>query len=136
MTPTDVLTGARIAHVGVAVRDLDEAVRFYRDILGARVHPPEAADGARIVCVSLGESDVELLTSDDAESPIGRFLAKRGPGIHHVCFRVGDLDAALEHCRAAGYQLLDQHPRPGADGHRVAFVHPKATAGILLELTD
>ena len=136
MTPTDVVTGARIAHVGVAVRDLDDAVRFYRDILGAHVHPPQAADGARIVGVSLGDSDVELLTSDDADSPIGRFLAKRGPGIHHVCFRVPDLAAALEQCRRAGYQLLDQQPRPGADGHRVAFVHPKATAGILLELTE
>jgi methylmalonyl-CoA/ethylmalonyl-CoA epimerase len=136
MTPTDVVTGARIAHVGVAVRDLDEAARFYRDILGARLHPPEVADGARIISVSLGEAGVELLTSDDAESPIGKFLARRGPGIHHICLRVPDVAAALDRCRSAGYQLLDQQPRPGADGHQVAFVHPKATAGILLELTD
>lgn len=135
MLPPELATGARIAHVGVAVKDLDEAVRFYRDILGAHVHPPQAADGARIVGISIGDSEVELLSADDAESPIGKFLAKRGSGIHHICFQVSDLEAALMRCREAGYQLLDQVPRPGADGRRVAFVHPKATAGILLELT-
>ncbi len=136
MLPPDVQSAARLAHVGVAVRDLDEAVRFYRDVLGVAPHPPQTADGATIVGLSLGDSDVELLTATDPESPIGRFLARRGPGIHHICFRVPDIDAALERCRQAGYQLIDQAPRPGADGHRVAFLHPKATAGILLELTD
>jgi methylmalonyl-CoA/ethylmalonyl-CoA epimerase len=136
MLPSDLALDARIAHVGVAVQDLDDAVRFYRDVLGAHLHPPQEADGARIVGVELGESAVELLTADDAESPVGRFLARRGPGIHHICFRVTDLEAALARCREAGYRLLDEVPRPGADGRRVAFVHPKATAGILLELTD
>jgi len=136
MLPPDVAAEARIAHVGIAVRDLDEAVRFYRDVLGVTPHPPQTADGATIVGFTVGGSDIELLTATDTESPIGKFLARRGPGIHHVCFRVPDLEAALERCREAGYQLIDAAPRPGADGHRVAFVHPRATAGILLELSD
>jgi methylmalonyl-CoA/ethylmalonyl-CoA epimerase len=130
------LEGARLAHVGVAVRDLDDALRFYRDVLGITPHTPQVADGATIVGLTLGGSEVELLTASDAESPIGKFLQARGPGIHHLCFRVPDLDAALARCRQAGYRLIDEAPRPGADGRRVAFVHPKSTAGILLELTD
>ena len=136
MLPPDVAAQARLAHVGIAVRDLDEAVRFYRDVLGVTPHPPQTADGATIVGLTIGSSDVELLTADDADSPIGKFLARRGPGIHHVCFRVPDLDAALARCRSAGFELIDAVPRPGADGRRVAFLHPRATAGILLELSD
>lgn len=127
---------ATIAHVGVAVANLDEALAFYRDVLGLVPHPPETADGATIISLPFGGSDVELLHSADPASPIGKFLAKRGAGIHHVCYRVPDLDAALAGCRAAGYRLLDEVPRTGAGGRRIAFVHPKATAGILLELTE
>lgn len=126
----------RIAHVGIAVPDLETALAFYRDILGLVPHPPEVADGATIVSLPFGESEVELLAPLTPESPIGKFLAKRGPGIHHICYRVPDLDAALEACRTAGYRLVDEVPRTGAAGRRIAFVHPKATAGILLELTD
>jgi len=136
MLPPDVAAQARLAHVGVAVRSLEDAVRFYRDVLGVQPHPPQTADGATILGLTLGDSDVELLSASDATSPIGKFLATRGPGIHHICFRVPDIDAALARCKDAGYQLIDQAPRPGADGHRVAFLHPKATAGILIELTD
>ena len=134
--PPDIAPLARIAHVGIAVRDLDEAVRFYRDVLGVQPHAPETADGATIVALRLGDTELELLTAADVTSPIGKFLATRGPGIHHICFRVPDLDAALRSCRTAGFELIDQSPRPGADGRRVAFVHPRATGGILLELTD
>jgi methylmalonyl-CoA/ethylmalonyl-CoA epimerase len=126
----------RIAHVGVAVTDLDAAVAFYRDVLGLSPHPPEEADGATIVSLPFGDSEVELLAPGQADSPIARFLERRGPGIHHICYRVPDLDAALDACRAGGYRLVDEVPRPGAGGRRVAFVHPKATAGILLELTE
>ncbi len=135
MLPPTVAADARLAHIGVAVRDLDEAARFYRDILGLTPRPVTVADGARILEYDLGGTGVELLATDDPESPIGRFLAKRGPGIHHVCYRVGDLDAALARCRDAGFQLIDEVPRPGGHGRRVAFVHPRATAGILIELT-
>ena len=126
----------RIAHVGVAVPDLDAAVAFYRDVLGLRPGAPEEADGATIVSLPFGESEVELLAPLRPDSPIARFLERRGPGIHHLCYRVADLDAALAACRAAGYRLIDEVPRTGASGHRIAFVHPKATAGILLELTE
>lgn len=126
----------RIAHVGIAVPDLDSALAFYRDVLGLQPHPPELVDGATIVALSFGDAEVELLAPVEPDSPIGRYLARRGPGIHHICYRVPDLDAALEACRRAGYRLVDEVPRKGAAGRRIAFVHPKATAGILLELTD
>jgi len=126
----------RIAHVGIAVPNLETALAFYRDVLGVEPHPPEVVDGATIVALPFGDSEVELLAPLSVESPIGKFLAKRGPGIHHICYRVPDLDAALEACRAAGYRLVDEVPRKGAAGRRIAFLHPKATAGILLELTE
>ena len=126
----------RIAHVGIAVTDIDSALAFYRDVLGLEPHAPEEADGATIVSVPFGDAQVELLAPTEADSPIARFLARRGPGIHHICYRVPDLDAAIEACRKAGYRLVDEVPRKGAAGRRIAFVHPKATAGILLELTD
>jgi methylmalonyl-CoA/ethylmalonyl-CoA epimerase len=126
----------RIAHVGIAVPDIGTALAFYRDVLGLEPRGPETSDGAEIVSLPFGESEVELLAPKDADGPIARFLARREPGIHHVCYRVADLDAALAACRAAGYRLIDETPRIGAGGHRIAFVHPKATAGILLELTE
>lgn len=126
----------RIAHIGIAVPDLDAALAFYRDVLGLEPHPPEQADGATIVSLPFGDSEVELLQPLDADTPVGRFIARRGPGIHHICYRVPDLDAALEACRLAGYRLIDPEPRRGAGGRRIAFVHPKSTGGILLELTE
>lgn len=132
----DAFPGATLAHVGVAVERLEAALGFYRDVLGLAATAPETADGATVVSLTAGGAQIELLQPLDPESPIGRFLARRGPGIHHLCLRVPDLDAALERCRRLGYRLVDETPRPGAHGRRVAFVHPKATAGILLELTD
>ena len=127
----------RLAHVGIAVPSLAEALRFYRDVLGLEPSGhPETADGAAIVTLPFGDTNVELLEPRAPDSPVAKFLAKRGPGIHHLCYRVPDLDAALERCRAAGYRLVDDTPRRGAGGRRIAFLHPKATAGILLELTE
>ena len=127
---------ARVAHIGVAVADLNEAVAFYRDVLGLEPSPIEKADGAQIVSLPFGDVEVELLSAAEPDSPIAKFVAKRGPGIHHVCYRVPDLDQALERCRRQGYRLIDETPRQGAGGQRIAFVHPKATGGILLELTE
>lgn len=125
-----------IAHIGVAVTSIDQALRFYRDVLGLEPQaPPEEKDGARIVSLRFGESEVELLEPLNAEGPIARFLARRGPGIHHVCYRVPDLDEALTRAARFGYRLIDETPRPGAGGHRIAFLHPKSTDGILIELT-
>jgi methylmalonyl-CoA/ethylmalonyl-CoA epimerase len=128
--------GTRIAHIGIAVRALDDLRPFYRDVLGMAETPLDDSDGARIVGFVAGESLVELLEADVSDSPIGRFVARRGPGIHHVCFAVDDLDAALERCRAAGIQLVDEAPRIGAEGKRIAFLHPSATGGVLVELTE
>ena len=135
---TGVMTESRtrVAHIGIAVASIDAALRFYRDVLGLEPGRPETADGATIVGLSLGDVQVELLEPRDPDGPVAKFLARRGPGIHHVCYRVPDLDRALERCRAAGYRLIDEVPRSGAGGRRIAFLHPKTTAGILLELTE
>lgn len=130
------LPNATVAHIGIAVPDVDTAAGFYRDILGAAARDPEESDGARILSFATGDVDLELLEPLDDRGPIARFLARRGPGIHHICFRVPDLDAALATCRDRGYELIDEMPRPGAHGRRIAFVHPRTTSGILYELTE
>ena len=131
-----VTRGTRISHIGIAVRSLAEIVPFYRDVLGMPETPLDDADGARIAGLVAGESLVELLEADSPESPIGKYVAKRGPGIHHVCFNVDDLEGTLDRCRAAGIRLIDETPRLGAEGKRIAFLHPSATAGVLVELSE
>jgi methylmalonyl-CoA/ethylmalonyl-CoA epimerase len=126
----------RIAHVGIAVRRLDEILPFYRDLLGLPEVALDDADGARIAGLAADDTLVELLEAQHPESPIGKFVAKRGPGIHHICFAVDDLDGTLARCRAAGLRLIDETPRLGAEGKRIAFLHPSATAGVLVELTE
>lgn len=128
--------GARIAHIGIAVRALDDLMPFYRDVLGMHVVPLDDADGARIAGVEAGDALVELLEPANPESPIGKFVAKRGPGIHHVCFEVDDLVGTLQRCRAAGIRLIDEQPRLGAEGKHIAFLHPSSTGGVLIELTE
>lgn len=126
----------RIAHVGIALSAIDAQLPFYRDVLGLPSVPVSDSDGARIVAFDASGSLVELLESADGSSPVGRYLAKRGPGIHHICFAVPDLEAALEKCRAHGVELVDQVPRIGAEGKRIAFLHPRSTGGILVELSE
>ena len=128
--------GAVIAHIGIAVRGLDAGVSFYRDVLGLNEVPLADSDGARIAGFAAGDTLVELLEPAVDDSPIGRFVAKRGGGLHHVCFAVPDLDAALERCREFGIRLIDETPRPGAEGKRIAFLHPSSTSGVLVELTE
>jgi len=128
--------GTRIAHIGIAVDTLNAHLPFYRDILGMAEVPMDDADGATIAGLTAGESLVELLEAKSQDSPIGKFVAKRGPGIHHVCFAVDDLDDMLARCRTAGIRLIDQVPRLGAEGKRIAFVHPSATGGVLIELSE
>ena len=125
-----------IAHIGIAVDTLAALMPFYRDVLGLPEVPLDDADGASIVGLAAGASLVELLEAKSADSPIGKFLAKRGPGIHHVCFAVDDLDDTLARCRTADLRLIDQVPRIGAEGKRIAFLHPSATGGVLVELSE
>ena len=128
--------GTRIAHIGIAVESLDALRAFFRDVLQMPEVPLDDADGARIAGLAAGDSLVELLEAANPASPIGKFVAKRGPGIHHVCFAVDDLDQALERCRRAGVRLVDETPRVGAEGKRIAFLHPGATGGVLVELSE
>lgn len=128
--------GTRVSHVGIAVDDLARNVPFFREVLDLPEVALGDADGARIAGFIAGESLVELLEAEDPSSPIARFVAKRGPGIHHICFSVDDLDATLDRCRRAGIQLIDEKPRIGAEGKRIAFLHPRSTGGVLIELSD
>lgn len=126
----------RVAHVGIAVSDLQEALGFYRDILGLEPEPETHADGAAIVSVHVGDVEVEFMRPTAHDGPIAKFLEKRGPGIHHISLEVPDLEHALSECQRFGYRLIDKKPRAGAGGRPVAFIHPKATGGVLLELTE
>ncbi len=128
--------GVKISHVGLAVRSIAEALPFYREILGLEEESLAETDGARIAGVDAGGTLVELLEGAREDSPIAKFIARRGPGIHHICFAVDDLDATLERCREKGVRLIDEAPRVGAEGKRIAFLHPASTAGILIELTE
>jgi len=128
--------GTRIAHIGIAVEALERVLPLYRDLLALPEAPLDDSDGARIVGLRAGDSLIELLEAERPDTPIGRFVAKRGPGIHHICFAVDDLDGTLERCRRAGVRLVDEVPRMGAEGKRIAFLHPASTAGVLVELTE
>ena len=133
---TSARRGTRVAHLGVAVRALPDVLPFYRDVLGLPLVPLDDADGARIAGLAAGDSLVELLEPSVADSPIARFIDKRGPGIHHICFYVDDLDDTLAKARGAGVTLIDEVPRVGAEGKRIAFLHPKSTGGVLIELSE
>jgi methylmalonyl-CoA/ethylmalonyl-CoA epimerase len=128
--------GTRIAHIGIAVRAHGDSLSFYRDVLGLPEVPLDDADGAHIIGLATGDALVELLEAGSPDSPVGRFVARRGPGIHHICFIVDDLDATLDRCRASGIRLIDDTPRTGAEGKRIAFLHPSSTDGVLVELTE
>jgi methylmalonyl-CoA epimerase len=127
-----------IDHLGIAVPSIEEALAFYRDALGLEVAATEtvADQGVNVAMLPVGESRVELLEATGPDTPVGKFLARRGPGLHHICYRVPDIRAALDRLRAAGARLIDEEPRVGAGGHLVAFVHPSATGGVLVELAE
>ena len=126
---------SRIDHLGIAVHSLEEASRFYRDVLGWICEGSEEIPDqkVRVVFFQVGEVRIELLEPTTDDSPIARFLERRGPGLHHVAYRVEDLPATLAALKSAGVQLIDKTPRQGAQGMRIAFVHPKSTAGVLTE---
>jgi methylmalonyl-CoA epimerase len=129
---------ARLNHVGIAVRSLEEALAPYRDGLGLQVAEIEevASEQVKVAFLPVGDTRIELLEPTGDDSAIARFLSRRGEGIHHLCVEVDDIEAALERLRRAGVPLVDETPRPGAGGCRVAFVHPKGMAGVLVELLE
>jgi len=128
----------RIDHIGVAVDDLDEAVSLYSERLGMPVQHRETVEqqGVEAVLLGVGESHVELLRPLTPDTAVGRFLERNGPGLHHVAYGTDDIEAALGDARAAGLALIDEQPRTGIRGSRVAFVHPKSTGGVLTELVE
>jgi methylmalonyl-CoA/ethylmalonyl-CoA epimerase len=132
------MAATRIHHLGVAVDDLDEALDAYTRLFGAELeHRETVADqGVEAVSLRVGEGRVELLSALGPETPVGKFLAKRGPGMHHVAFEVDDVGAELDRLAAGGAQLIDEQPRPGLFGLQVGFVHPESTGGVLAELVS
>jgi methylmalonyl-CoA/ethylmalonyl-CoA epimerase len=125
-------------HVGIAVESLDESVERYRSALGCAPHHSETIQdqGVREVLFAAGSSFIQLLEPLGPDTPVGKFLAKRGPGIHHIGYRVGDIVAVLEHLKGEGIRLIDEVPRIGSMGNTIAFVHPKAFDGTLIELVQ
>jgi len=128
----------RLDHIGVAVDDLEEAVSLYSERLGMPVQHRETVEeqGVQAVLLGVGDSHVELLSPLGPETAVGRFLERNGPGMHHVAYGTDDIESALEDARAAGLALIDERPRTGIRGSRVAFVHPKSTGGVLTELVE
>ena len=128
----------RIDHIGVAVEDLDEAVSLYSERFGMPVQHRETVEeqGVEAVLLGVGESHVELLRPLGPDTAVGRFLARSGPGLHHVAYATEDIESALERARADGLRLIDERPRTGIRGSRVAFLHPKSTGGVLTELVE
>jgi len=129
---------SRIDHIGVAVEEIEPALELYRDSFELTLAHREVVEeqGVEAVLLDVGENHVELLAPLSADTPVGRFLAKQGPGLHHVAYQVRDIEATLEQLRKAGLQLIDQEPRTGIRGSRVAFMHPRATAGVLTEIVQ
>lgn len=128
----------KIEHIGIATPRLDEALKFWRDSLGLEVVHTEVVEeqGVRVAMLPVGEPRVELLEPTGPQSPVAKFLEKRGPGIHHIAVRVPDIRAALARLKAEGARLIDETPRVGAGGCLVAFVHPSTAGGVLLELVE
>ena len=127
---------ATLDHIGIAVGDLNEALKFYRDALGLDIEAPEAVASQRVRAhfIPVGESAIELLEATADDSPIAKYVARRGPGIHHITLRVDDIRAVLARLKDKGIRLIDETPRPGAHGSLVAFIHPASAHGVLVEL--
>ena len=128
----------RIDHIGIAVPDLEAAVAAFAAVLGAQPFSIEEVPDQKVrtAFFAAGDTSLELLVPTSDDSPISSFLAKRGAGLHHLCFEVPDLEAALAECKAKGMRLIDETPRIGAHGKRIAFLHPKSTGGVLIELCE
>ena len=126
----------QIDHIGIAVKDLDETVTFYRHVMGLEVSATEVFNGMKIAFLRIGDSELELLEDLTPDGAIARYVGKRGEGVQHVAFRVDNIEQALQDMRAKGIALIDERPRLGARHARVAFLHPKSTKGVLIEFVE
>jgi methylmalonyl-CoA/ethylmalonyl-CoA epimerase len=126
----------KINHIGIAVKSLDDTIPFYRDNLGMAFAGIEevAEQKVRVAMLQVGESKIELLEPTADDSPVAKFLEKNGPGVHHIAYEVADIEAAIDKLQADGARMIDEKPRLGAHGARIAFVHPKSSNGVLTEL--
>jgi methylmalonyl-CoA/ethylmalonyl-CoA epimerase len=129
---------AGVHHIGVAVTDLDESIDLYRDMFGAELvrRVANEKEGLEAAFLRIGDGEIELISALRGDSPVGKFLATRGPGLHHVAYGVADIAGALDRARAAGLDLIDSEPRLGLHGTRIAFVHPKSVGGVLTEFVE
>ncbi len=128
----------RIDHIGIAVQNIHDALAFFEDALGMKLERQDTEEGGRtdVAFLPVGNSEVELVSPNDTDSGLAKFLSKRGEGVHHICVEVDDIDAALARLKAHGAQLIDETPRENARGQRYAFVHPKSAHGVLVELYE
>ncbi|MGQ9483880.1 MAG: methylmalonyl-CoA epimerase [Desulfosoma sp.] len=128
----------KVDHIGIAVKSIDEAQKLYHELLGLPDHGRETVAEQKVTTAffPVGDTEVELLESTAADGPVAKFIEKKGEGVHHIAFRVDNIEAALEELKAQGVQLIDQTPRQGAGGARIAFLHPKSTYGVLVELCE
>jgi len=129
---------SHIEHIGIAVKNLEESIKYYENILGLKCYALEEVKEQKVKTAffMVGQTKIELLESTDPEGPIGKFVEKKGEGIHHLAFAVKGIDSALEEAESKGIQLIDKTPRKGAEGLDIAFLHPKSTAGVLTELCE
>jgi len=128
----------KIDHIGIAVKNLDETLKFYEEVLGIKCIGTEVVEEQKVktAFLPIGDTEVELLEATDEDSPIAKFIEKRGEGIQHIAYRVDDIEKALEEVKKRGIRLIDEKPRKGAGGAKIAFLHPKSTYGVLIELCE
>jgi methylmalonyl-CoA/ethylmalonyl-CoA epimerase len=138
LTPDDAFEGLPLDHVAIAVASIADVLPALEAVTGARGSPLERVEsqGVEVCFLGMGFGKLELIQPLGPDSPVARFLGRRGPGLHHVAYRVTDLEATLSRLAADGMELIDRVPRPGAHGHRVAFLHPRSTGGVLMELVQ
>ncbi len=127
-----------IEHLGIAVKNIEDAIPYYENILGLKCYAKEEVTDQKVITAffQVGQTKIELLEGTSPESPISKFIEKKGEGIHHIAYCVDDLEASLREVESKGVRLIDQHPRKGAEGLNIGFLHPKSTAGILTELCE
>jgi methylmalonyl-CoA/ethylmalonyl-CoA epimerase len=128
----------KIDHIGIAVKNLDETLKFYEDVMGIKCTSKEEVEEqkVRVAFLPIGDSEVELLESTTEDGPIARFIEKKGEGIQHIAFKVDNIEEAIKDLQEKGVRLIDEKPRYGAGGARIAFLHPKSTSGVLIEISE